>query len=239
MESINSSIAESEIDNKSVYESKDNIVKEKSSKFWGKLARFCQNTCKLFSKKYKNEITERNEPCVYMCRHLSIVGPLTTLKGISFDVHPLVLSPFFDKEETKKHVREVVLKTKRNGFRVNFLGKFTPSLMKSLQAVPVYRNANPIKTFKVAMEYLEKGESLIIYPDINYKDGYEKDSDVYDGFLFLSVLYKNKTGKDLKFVPLYIDKENRVIKEREDVVILDYKKDFQKAVKQVKERINK
>ncbi len=220
---------------------KQNIkeYKEKKSKFWGKGAVFCQKFYKFFTKRYKSEIIERDEPCVYVCRHLNMRGPLTTLKNIDFHLHPLVLSTFFTQKETENHIREVLLKKKPNKIRAKFLGWFIPKLLLSLQAVPVYRNSNPIKTFKKSMEYLEKGESLIIYPDIDYKNGYEKDGDIYNGFLFLSVLYKNKTGKDLKFIPLYIDKKNKVIKEREEVVILDYKKDLLVATNLITKRINK
>ncbi len=221
-----------------------NIVKnEKSSNFYGNLIKIVKWLYNLFTKKYKSQVVERDEPCVYVCRHLNMHGPFTTLKSLNFDVHPLILSVFFDKKSSEKHFRKFTFsKNGKPNTKFNPLIKFysfiVPKIIKSIQGVPVYRNSNPIKTLKEGMKYLKKGESLIVYPDVDYKSGYDKISNIYDGFLFLSVIYKKQTGKNLKFIPLFIDEKNKTIVQREEVVINDYKKEFLTKKQEIIDLIN-
>ncbi|MBQ9782358.1 MAG: hypothetical protein IJW26_04145 [Clostridia bacterium] len=178
----------------------DGEKKEKKSKFYGGLIKIIKPLYKTFSKKYKCEIIEKEEPCIYVCRHLNMHGPLTTLKSFKFDVHPLILSVFFDKKSSEEHFRRYTFckNGKRNNkfsVKIKFFSFIVPKIVKSIQGVPVHRNVNPIKTLKSSINYLKKGESLIVYPDINYKSGYDEISDIYDGFLILSKIYKGKRVK--------------------------------------------
>ncbi len=221
----------------------DGEKRENKSKFHGNLIKVIKPLYKTFSKKYKCEIIEREEPCIYVCRHLNMHGPLTTLKSLKFDVHPLILSVFFDKKSSEEHFRSYTFcknGKKRDKFsvKIKFFSFIVPKIVNSIQGVPVHRNANPIKTLKSSITYLKKGESLIVYPDINYKSGYDEISDIYDGFLILSKIYKRQTGKDLKFVPLFIDENQRKIVERGDVIIYDYEKEFLSKKQEIIDKIN-
>ncbi len=218
-------------------------VKEKKSKFYGGLVRVIKSVYRLFTKKYDCNIVERETSCVYVCRHLNMHGPLTTLKSLKFDVHPLVLNVFFDKKSSEKHFRTHTFSKNGNynddfSLKIKLFSFITPKIINGLQSVPVYRKSNPIKTLKSSIKYLKKGESLIVYPDIDYKAGYGEISPIYDGFLILGEIYKRQTGKDLKFVPLYIDEKNRSIVEMGDVVISDYKKEFSLKKDEIVEKIN-
>lgn len=213
------------------------------SKFYGLLVKIIKFLCNLVTKKYECNIVEKEEPCVYVCRHLNMFGPIVTLKSFAFDVHPLILSVFFSKESTEEHFRKVTFSKngkKNNKFsvKIKFFSYIVPKIVKSIKGVPVYRNANPIKTLKVSVDYLLKGESLIVYPDINYKAGYDEVSNIYDGFLVLSRLYKKRTGKDLKFIPLIIDKKNKKIVERQEVVIYHYNNEFLDKKLELIDKIN-
>ena len=111
--------------------------------------------------------------------------------------------------------------------------------MSSLKAVPVFRShSKGVTTFKESLKYLVKGESIIVYPDVDYRGDYSSVSDIYDGFLFLSELYKKKTGETLNFVPLFIDDESRKIIKREPVLIKDFNLEFGRAKSEIILRIN-
>ncbi|MBQ6946417.1 MAG: hypothetical protein IJN42_00065, partial [Clostridia bacterium] len=78
-------------------------------------------------------------------------------------------------------------------------------LMRSLKSVAVYRDSGEaLKTMRQGLKYLEKGESLMLWPDVEYTGEYGEDFEIYSGFLFLGELYYKRTGKELSFVPLYI-----------------------------------
>ena len=93
-------------------------------------------------------------------------------------------------------------------------------------------------TIKRGLAYLRKGESLIIYPDIHYMDGYDKPSEIYEGFLYIGELYYKKTGKMLSFVPLLIDDQNRHITAGQPVSITNYRQERTAAAEHLKEQIN-
>jgi len=89
-----------------------------------------------------------------------------------------------------------------------------PALVKSLRAIPVYRgDSRVITTFRSSVAALQNGESVMIFPDIDYKSDQGDDVEFYDGFLFLSKLYRAKSGQSLAFVPLYVDVDlKRILK---------------------------
>ena len=170
-------------------------------------------------------------------------GPIVTLKSFDFDVHPLVLNVFFTKKSCEEHFRSITFskngqKNKKFSVKIKFFSFIVPKFIKSIQGVPVYRNSNPIKTLKISVDFLQKGESLIVYPDINYKANYDVVSDIYDGFLILSRLFKKRTGKELKFIPLIIDKKNKKIIEKQEVVIYDYQNEFLDKKREIIDKIN-
>ena len=118
-------------------------------------------------------------------------------------------------------------KIKKRSLKASLSGWFISKLVKSVKAVPVYRGKqNPLPTYKKSIEYLLNNQSIIVYPDIEYDKDYSEVSDIYDGFLYLSRFYKDKTGRDLKFVPLYIDDDKRVIIERDFISTKDIKTDI-------------
>ncbi len=223
--------------------SSQKATKIKKNKFYGVLVKSLKVLCNLFTKKYECNIVEKDEPCVYVCRHLNMFGPIVTLKSFDFDIHPLVLNVFFTKKSCEEHFRSITFskngqKNKKFSVKIKFFSFIVPKIIKSIQGVPVYRNYNPIKTLKISVDFLQKGESLIVYPDINYKANYDVVSDIYDGFLILSRLYKKRTGKELKFIPLIIDKKNKKIIEKQEVVIYDYQNEFLDKKREIIDKIN-
>lgn len=76
-------------------------------------------------------------------------------------------------------------------------------VFNNARTVPVYRDARLRNTFRISMERLEAGESLLIFPEHNVK----RDHILYqfqDKFIDLARLYYKKSGKALSFVPCYI-----------------------------------
>lgn len=223
------------------------VYEEPKSKegFYGNYARFGRWLLRTFSPRYKACITEQSEPVVYVCRHLNMHGPFTTLKWLPFHVHPLIMYVFFDREETVKHMTEYTFsarygkKPRKFSLTAHVMSWIAPPMMRSLQGVPVYRNGTQaIATMKCGLKYLLKGESLIIYPDIDYTGNYDKPSEIYDGFLFLGEMYYKKAGEPLRFIPLTIDDEKRQIHAGSPVVLYDYRKEAQAAAVTIKQAIN-
>lgn len=174
--------------------------------FYGNYGRFAKWLFRTFSRRYEWNTEMPEEPVVYVCRHLNMHGPYTTLKTAPFHVHPLIIHVFFDRQTTVRHMTEYTFsarygkKAKKFSLAAHVMSWIAPPMMRSLQAVPVYRNSiQSTKTLKQGLKYLLKNESLIVYPDIHYMDGYDKPSEIYDGFLYMGDMYLKKTGKAFRF----------------------------------------
>lgn len=209
---------------------------------YGKLARFVFRT---FSKKYRCDFVMPEEPAIFVCRHLDMHGPYTTLKWLPTELHPMIIHIYFDRKTTVQHMTQYTFaarygkKAKRFNLAAHVMSWIAPPMMKSTQAVPVYRDGlKTMVTMKQGLCYLLKNESLIVYPDIHYMDGYDKPSDIYEGFLFIGELYYKKTGKKLSFIPLLIDDKNRRISAGQPISITNYRKDGSAAAQYLKEQIN-
>lgn len=213
--------------------------------FWGRYARFARWAFRSFSRRYKTDIQKPDEPVVYVCRHLNMHGPYTTLKQLPFDVHPMIIHIYFDRQKTVEHMTQYTFsarygkKPKKFNLAAHVMSWIAPPLMQSLQGVPVYREGTKsISTIKCALKYLLQGDSLIIYPDVDYTGSYEKPSEIYDGFLYIGELYYKKAGKLLRFIPLIIDEQTRQICEGKPVTLCNYRKEGTDAAQKLKQAIN-
>ena len=223
------------------------VFKNKSEdQFYGPFATVVRFFAKIFTKRYRSTVLPPEEPTVYICRHLNMHGPFTTLIRLNFHVHPMVLHVFFQKDTCYKQYAEYTFterfekKKKRHHPFAYIASRIVPALEKSIQAIPVYRGtkSNPLKTLKCSLAHLKRGDSIIVYPDIDYTAGYEKESELYEGFLLLGQMYKRATGKSLRFVPLYINEEKRTIEECRPVTIDYFREERDDVYRYVKSAIN-
>jgi len=221
--------------------------KESSRKFYGGFAKFALKIGRKFSKKkYRCNVLPYDEPIVYVCRHLDMHGPYTTLKWLKFDVHPMILSKFFSKKECYNQYANYTFTERKNKkkSKLNLKALFAcgpvAKLVNSLKAVPVYRDPlATIKTFRSAMKYIQDNQSIIVYPDIKYTAKANEESDIYNGFLFLGELYFKRTGKHLKFIPIYINEKDNTINECESITIDNFRKGQEKVKNYIIKQINR
>lgn len=197
--------------------------------FYGRFARIARWTLRCLSRPYEAKVEAPAQPTIYVCRHLNMHGPYTTLKWLPFQVHPFSLSVFFEDESAIRHYREYTFAARKGKKAPKFnlwawiAGKVTVRLLRSFQAAPVYRDSRSISTIRQALKYLLRGDSMVIWPDKEYTAGYDKPCQIYSGFLYLGELYRMKTGRSLPLVPLYVDDEHRCILQRPAIVIDCYK----------------
>lgn len=222
------------------------VFGKEEGRFYGPLVRLLRALARVFTKRYKSTVLPPHEPTVYVCRHLNMRGPLTTIIRLDFHLHPMVLSCFFDKDACYRQYAEYTFtervgkRKRKHNFKAYAASRVVPRLMHSLRGIPVYRGAqgNAMNTLQAALAHLERNESVIVYPDIDYTAGYERESDIYEGFLLLGQLYKRKTGKSLRFVALYIDDERRRITESRHISIDRFRAERAAASDYIKAAIN-
>ncbi len=215
------------------------------ARFYGPFARFARWLFRLFSRRYQAQFPPPEGPTVYVCRHLNMHGPYTTLKWLPFQVHPFSLHVFFSDGTAVALYRDYTFSVRQGkqpshfSLRAWISGHVPVRLLRSFRAIPVHRDAQAIRTMRTALKYLERGESLIIWPDMAYTKGYEAPCQIYNGFLYLGELYQRRTGQVLPFVPLYIDDANRRILAQPVQTVTDYQQQKEAATQRMAAAIDR
>ncbi len=159
-------------------------------------------------------------PVVYLCRHLDREGLATAIAYIPEVLRPWVL----DKFTSYKSIKDLYVNYTfpvRMGKGKTFsavVGRLaahgTNYAVKKLNGIAVYRgeqSAKTITTIKQSVRALEKGDKLLVFPDVDYADKSAGDEQIYKGFGVVDKMFRRKTGKKVSFVPVYIG---------DDVVVL-------------------
>lgn len=174
-----------------------------------------------------DKLDQLPQPCVLLCRHRNMRGPVYTIMHWAGQARPWIYWPFFTKADFYQQMYGYTL-TKRLGWpdglakaMARLLSCIIPPLISSFGGIPVYRNDARIReTFRRSIEQLEQGRDIMIYPDVDYTSN-EDVGAVYDGFFMLERMYFRKTGRHLPFVPVHLDTHRRTLKFGEPVVFTD------------------
>ena len=83
------------------------------------------------------------------------------------------------------------------------IAPFSVCVFNNAGTIPVYHDIRLRTTFKMSMDKLQDGASMIIFPE--HDEPYNNIIyDFQDKFIDLARMYHKRTGKELSFVPLYI-----------------------------------
>ncbi len=193
-----------------------------------------------YSVNSKNEI---EGPTVYVVHHQNLSGPTFSLAWFNVPMRLWVLSVFCNWRTCFSQYYDYTF-TKRFGmpkfiaaivaFPVSLAAQI---LMWVIHAIPVYRGSrNIIKTFRETTQTLVNGQSVLICPDVDYKDKGQYMGEMYDGFLDLERYYVKETGKHLAFAPLYISRSSHTVLQG-DAVYFGNDKKFKEEKKDVFKRL--
>ncbi|MBQ8535932.1 MAG: hypothetical protein IJ461_00805 [Clostridia bacterium] len=221
------------------------MAKTAGPRVYGPFVRSIRWVARLIQPRYTCDAVPQGEPVVYVCRHLKMRGTYALVKWLGQEAHPMSLAIFFNRQTAYKHFREYTFSArqgkspKKRSLAAWVTALVTVWLEKSMKAIPVHRDSQAIKTMREALKWLQQGESVMVWPDVDYAAEYDKaPCKIYTGFLSLGEMYLKRTGKELKFVPLYIDDQNRNIVVREPVVVNRFKEEAEEAALVLAKRID-
>lgn len=187
--------------------------------FYGTFFRYVQFIVRMIYPTYLVQIAQNiNGPVVYISHHQNTFGPFVTMLWFPKSLHAWILHVFLDQAACYTQYAEYTF-TKRNGMNKHLaticafpLSYLIAKLLNSGKGIPVYRGSRQIlQTFTQSVAALQKGESIVIFPDIEYSDTSSRTKAMYEGFLYLEKYYYKATGQHVCFVPLYASKRNKVI----------------------------
>ncbi len=164
-------------------------------------------------------------PGVFVFNHGEIYGPIAAVVFLPYDIRPWILNKMIDKNEITDHMyggtfgRIKWLPVFLRKFIAKALSPVVVWALRSFDPVPVYRGAGReiLKTFKLSVECLNAGDSILLFPENPGEQYGDKINEFYSGFANLGRMYHRETGKDLTFYPVYASKQSRVLRIGEGV----------------------
>lgn len=158
-------------------------------------------------------------PIVFLGNHAEIYGPIASALCFPVQVRFWVISKMmFRKQDVRAYLYENTFSKKTylpvfvRKLLAWYLGWLSVNVMNALRAIPVYRDS-PMKlrqTLRESVEALENGENLMIFPE--HPEGkYVKGgiSELSPGFLMLAEAWWKKSGKKLRILPVFANREKR------------------------------
>ena len=149
------------------------------------------------------------EPCIIVGNHTQLNGPIST--ELFFPIHRYTwcAGAMFHLKDLPGYAYTDFwsFKPKRTHWFYKLLSYLITPLCywicKNANTIPVYRDSRIISTFKTTVRTLQSGASVVIFPEYDKKHNHIL-YDFQDRFIDIARLYYRQTGKELKFVPLYI-----------------------------------
>ena len=175
---------------------------------------------------------DQAEPAVFISNHLDTYGPiiLELFFPLPFRpwVHANLVSPELCREHLEMNFTRKILKLKPPLSRwiASVIAPVCIGIMKSVDAIPVYRGQMKVRdTLNISVESLNHGKNIVIFPENPNQKYSEFLGDFHRGFVHLARQYAKRSGRQLRFYPVYVNKRDRTI-EIGQPVIFDSSKNF-------------
>lgn len=199
------------------------------SNFYGPFFTILQKIVQKIFPKYTIQVSDHIDgPVVFVSHHQNLYGPFVILLWFPKSLHTWMLHVFLEREACFKQYVDYTF-TKRFGWNKTFakivaypISYFITTLLNSGKGIPVYRGTRKIlKTFHLSIDALNRGESIVLFPDIDYSSSSANITEMYEGFLYLEKYYYKATGKHVCFVPLYASKKKHLLIADEQITFRD------------------
>lgn len=176
---------------------------------------------KVFKKKpyiYNLNDQEIDKNALIISNHSAASGPLTI--SLYF---PTFFVPWGTHEMTErykerwKYLYHIFYKQKlgynklKSFLLATSFGIISKALYNGMQLIPTYSDTRLRNTMNISKQYLDKGTSVLIFPE-DSNSGYHEVLLKYNpGFVYLSEFYYKKTNKKIPIYPIYFHKKSNAI----------------------------
>ena len=152
---------------------------------------------------------DTTEPCMFVGNHAQLYGPIFAELIFPLEKRIWCIGEVMDKSTATAYCYKDFWPHKNKFFAplykipALFAGWLVGKLSREVNAIPVYHDGRLLGTIKGTLSALEEGKNVVLFPE--YLQPY---NDIlyqfYDKYVDVAKLYYKRTGKCLKFVPMYI-----------------------------------
>lgn len=175
------------------------------------LYRLIWNTLNIFYPRYEfeNEELIPGEACIFVGNHSQAHGPLVSELRMKQEHITWCVGQILNRKEAAEYCYTDFWSGKpayiRPFFRLlsRIIAGPISFVLSNANTLPVYHDSRVVSTLRTAVNGLSAGKSMVIFPE--HYVGYNHFlCDFQRGFVDTARLYYKRTGKCLKFVPMYI-----------------------------------
>ena len=181
---------------------------------------FVKSIVKIFKKrpKFINPENISQEAAIYISNHAAASGPTTYELYMPINIrlmgayqmcstlkdrwNYLYRIYFHQKKKVPKWLSSIV---------ATIVTPFMIMFYKGMQIIPIYPDSRFRITIKKAVDALENGISVLIFPEDSSNGYYEQLTKFFGGFYILAKEYYKKTGKDIKIINMYYHRKKNII----------------------------
>lgn len=157
-------------------------------------------------------------PAVFVANHCGTQGPVAVLSSFPLILHTWIISETVTLGQSPAYLRrdflerELRLKPLFSHVLSWLLSVIVVPLLRSLNTVPVYRHSRRIvESFSRSLDLLCRGRFLLIFPEDPNTPLRNGVRTFLDGFADLGRLYREKTGRNLVFIPVAVNDSRRTV----------------------------
>lgn len=173
---------------------------------------------------HREKVRHQPFPVIFVCNHYELYGPLAVVLRLPYYFRPWII---YDAVERDLIAGKL---TDRLGEMMPWMPKGITSTIAKIAApianwivaaqdpIPVYRDNSRaiLKTINQTVDALEAGDNILIFPEDRTKgEGGKFTTDgvgeFFTGFASIGRIYHKKTGKNVAFIPVFINKNAKTM----------------------------
>lgn len=158
-------------------------------------------------------------PQILVSNHVGSFGPISVMTSVDAEIRPWVAAQVTQIATATERIRrefvegELGLRPPLSRWVARIVGRICVALMRDIGAIPVYECGRALKrTMELTLEELERGRSVLVFPENAERPVNEVLCDFRTGFIHLAREYHRRTRRPIAFLPLAVHPQSQVIR---------------------------
>ena len=151
-------------------------------------------------------------PAVYVANHALALGPLAVMCSLPLRLYPWVISDMLEWDKAAAYLNQDFVETQLPvpvPFSMSLsrlISQASVRLLRAIESIPVWQGEGLLATYRLSVDYLVRGRSLLIFPEDPAQPADEQCqmTPFKKGFARLGEMYFERSQKLLNFYPLTV-----------------------------------
>lgn len=159
-------------------------------------------------------------PIVFVSNHALALGPIAVAASLPMRLYPWVISDMLEWDKAAAYLNkdfvepQLHIPSPLSMPLARLISQASVRLLRGVGCIPVWHGEQVFKTYRISVDYLSQGKSLLIFPEDPSQplDEQCKMGPFMKGFARLGELYFERMQKTLQFYPLAVHPALRQVK---------------------------